>query len=307
NRPTFLLLHGWPSSSYDWRHQIKSLSAAGYGVLVPDLLGYGDTDKQIDVYEYTFKKMVFHLVKMFENEGLTSVIGVGHDWYGTLPKPLHEKSLNQHRKGDLGSWGALPITTQNTYSINELTTQMYGYPTLGFWYFCNEDDVGKIADDHADSLTALLYAEDPDIVKTDLCPVGKMKEWITSDKLTPIANWLTEEEIKTHDAILKAGGYNAPFKWLVVVKYRMNADDDAVIPFEQQVLSFPVMFIGGEKDYVTHSETVLYSLEMGQKYGVLPNAEAKIISGSTHWVPLDSPQELHDALVHMAKRVAKTA
>lgn len=43
-KPTFLLLHGFPSANYEWRHQIKFLSSRGFGVLAPDLLGYGDTD-----------------------------------------------------------------------------------------------------------------------------------------------------------------------------------------------------------------------------------------------------------------------
>ena len=47
DKPTLLLLHGYPSSSFDWRHQIASLPKAGFGVIVPDLLGYGDTDSQL--------------------------------------------------------------------------------------------------------------------------------------------------------------------------------------------------------------------------------------------------------------------
>ena len=49
SNPTFLLLHGFPSSVYDWRKQITSLSEAGYGILAPDLLGYGETDHPDDV------------------------------------------------------------------------------------------------------------------------------------------------------------------------------------------------------------------------------------------------------------------
>ena len=41
-KATFLLLHGFPSGSYDWRHQVKALSERGFGLLVPDLLGYGE-------------------------------------------------------------------------------------------------------------------------------------------------------------------------------------------------------------------------------------------------------------------------
>lgn len=80
SKPTFLLLHGFPSCSYDWRHQIYALAAKGFGVLVPDLLGYGDTDSPADVEAYSFKRMCDHLAEIVANEGIKKVIGVGHDW-----------------------------------------------------------------------------------------------------------------------------------------------------------------------------------------------------------------------------------
>jgi soluble epoxide hydrolase / lipid-phosphate phosphatase len=80
SKPTFLLLHGWPSSSYDWRHQIKGLTGHGYGVLVPDMLGYGDTDSPSEWEAYSFRRMSGHVNEILEHEGLGKVIGVGHDW-----------------------------------------------------------------------------------------------------------------------------------------------------------------------------------------------------------------------------------
>ena len=79
-KPTFLLLHGYPSSSYDWRHQISSLSAAGFGVIAPDLLGYGDTDKPQDVAFYRLKSMSLHMAEILDLEGVSRCIAVGHDW-----------------------------------------------------------------------------------------------------------------------------------------------------------------------------------------------------------------------------------
>ena len=79
-KPTFLLLHGYPSSCYDWRHQISSLSAAGFGVIAPDLLGYGDTDKPQDVACYRLKSMSLHMAEILDLEGVSRCIAVGHDW-----------------------------------------------------------------------------------------------------------------------------------------------------------------------------------------------------------------------------------
>lgn len=79
-KPNFLLLHGYPSSSYDWRHQIRALQSAGYGVLAPDLLGYGDTDKPEDVEAYRMKSMSDHMVELLDIENVRRCIAVGHDW-----------------------------------------------------------------------------------------------------------------------------------------------------------------------------------------------------------------------------------
>lgn len=85
SKHTFLLLHGFPSSSYDWRHQIASLTQLGHGVIVPDLLGYGDTDAPAEVDRYRFKTMAGHVDEMLEREGVPAVIGVSHDWFVRTP------------------------------------------------------------------------------------------------------------------------------------------------------------------------------------------------------------------------------
>ena len=40
-----LLLHGWPDSSYLWRHQIPFLVANGFRAIAPDLRGFGRSDR----------------------------------------------------------------------------------------------------------------------------------------------------------------------------------------------------------------------------------------------------------------------
>jgi haloacetate dehalogenase len=48
--PPVILLHGFPETSYAWRHQIPELSRH-YTVIAPDLRGYGATDKPATGYE----------------------------------------------------------------------------------------------------------------------------------------------------------------------------------------------------------------------------------------------------------------
>ena len=45
-----VLLHGFPETSYAWRHQIPEL-AKKFRVIAPDLRGYGETDKPATGYD----------------------------------------------------------------------------------------------------------------------------------------------------------------------------------------------------------------------------------------------------------------
>ena len=80
NQIYFLFLHGFPSSSYDWRYQIQHFSQQGYGIIAPDLLGYGRTSKPLDIHAYKAKSMIDDIVEILRYEGVETVIGVGHDW-----------------------------------------------------------------------------------------------------------------------------------------------------------------------------------------------------------------------------------
>lgn len=79
-QPTLLFLHGFPSTSYDWRHQVAFFQPRGYGILVPDLLGYGGTDKPDAPEEYAISRIVRDLVDVLDAEGIEKVVSIGHDW-----------------------------------------------------------------------------------------------------------------------------------------------------------------------------------------------------------------------------------
>lgn len=83
DKPYILFLHGFPSSSYDWRRQISFFSELGYGVIAPDLLGYGGTDKPSDVGAYKLKSISEDVTSILDIEKTGKVYGVGHDWFAT--------------------------------------------------------------------------------------------------------------------------------------------------------------------------------------------------------------------------------
>jgi pimeloyl-ACP methyl ester carboxylesterase len=75
-----LLLHGFPDSGYLWRNQVPALLAAGYQTIVPDLRGFGDSDKPQDKESYSADKLLGDVTGILDHVGVDRVHVVSHDW-----------------------------------------------------------------------------------------------------------------------------------------------------------------------------------------------------------------------------------
>ncbi|MEU2490971.1 alpha/beta fold hydrolase [Streptomyces sp. NPDC007883] len=77
--PPVVLLHGFPDSGRVWRHQVPALAAAGYRVIVPDLRGYGRTDKPAAVAAYGIQILVRDVLAVLSDAGADRAHVVGHE------------------------------------------------------------------------------------------------------------------------------------------------------------------------------------------------------------------------------------
>lgn len=80
SKPTLLFLHGFPSSSRDWKPLIDFFQPQGYRIIAPDLLGYGGTDKPIDTDAFRMKFMTADIIEVLDAEKAENVVAIGHDW-----------------------------------------------------------------------------------------------------------------------------------------------------------------------------------------------------------------------------------
>ncbi len=75
-----VLLHGFPDSGRLWRHQVPALRDAGFQVIVPDLRGYGRSDKPGAVEAYRMHLLVGDVLAVLDHAGVSAAHVVGHDW-----------------------------------------------------------------------------------------------------------------------------------------------------------------------------------------------------------------------------------
>jgi haloalkane dehalogenase len=76
-----LCVHGWPQSSYMWRHLQPALASAGRRVVAPDLPGFGDSPPDPSG---TFERHVEALERFRQRVGLDRVALVVHDTGGLI-------------------------------------------------------------------------------------------------------------------------------------------------------------------------------------------------------------------------------
>jgi haloalkane dehalogenase/tRNA(adenine34) deaminase len=81
---TFLCLHGQPTWSYLYRRMIAVFTTAGHRVVVPDLLGFGRSDKPTGEAVYTFDFHRNSLLAFIEALDLRNIVLVVQDWGGLI-------------------------------------------------------------------------------------------------------------------------------------------------------------------------------------------------------------------------------
>jgi haloalkane dehalogenase len=101
-----LLMHGEPSWSFLYRFMIPGLVAAGHRVIVPDLPGFGRSDKPSLKEDYTFDRMVQWMsAAMFDVLDLHDITFFGQDWGGLIGLRLVAADPDRYARVAVGNTG----------------------------------------------------------------------------------------------------------------------------------------------------------------------------------------------------------
>lgn len=177
--PTLLLLHGYPASRYFWHHQIQPLAEAGYGIIAPDGLGYGDSSKPTDIEAYRMKDLAGHMVQILDAENLQNVVGVGHDWgSGVLSRSV---VFHPERFSKLVFMAVGYVPPGLFFDVDAINAQVLneaGYTNFGYWYFFNSYDAAGLMSDNVSkppppppiSRNRILINTYPTILISHHCP-----------------------------------------------------------------------------------------------------------------------------------------
>ena len=81
--PPVFMMHGFPESHRTWRGVVPLLSSE-LRLVMPDLRGFGDSDRPQDVRDYATDKLIADIFALADALDIDRFALVGHDWGGAI-------------------------------------------------------------------------------------------------------------------------------------------------------------------------------------------------------------------------------
>src|SRR3990172_4393807 len=103
--------HGEPSWAYLYRKMIPIIADAGHRVIVPDLIGFGRSDKPSEKSDYTFQRHVDLLTSFVDQLDLRDVTMFGQDWGSLIGLRVAAENPDRFARIVIGN-GGLPTGDQ---------------------------------------------------------------------------------------------------------------------------------------------------------------------------------------------------
>jgi pimeloyl-ACP methyl ester carboxylesterase len=121
---TILLIHGFPETSYQFRHVITPLSQAGYRVIAPDYRGAGQSSKPLIGYTKTQMAEDLHILIQLHLSIKDKVHIVGHDIGGMIAFTYASRYAS-----DVASviWGECPLPGTSSYEEVKATPALFHF------------------------------------------------------------------------------------------------------------------------------------------------------------------------------------
>lgn len=281
-KSTLLFLHGFPSTSYEWRKQLPHFEALGYGVVAPDLLGAGGTAKPADVQAFRHAAMAQDIIDVLDALGLARVVGVAQDWGSVLLSQLAVR--HQGRFSGFVWLGLGYLPAQPVLPLAE------GQTPPGYWGLFTRPDAAELIEKNVDSFIQLVYPKDPSCWLTWFFQDGKAAECVEKGILLGRAEWLSDEEYDALKANFLSNGLKSPLMWYVSEVAGVNREDILNIPAEALRLNVPVLYVGASKDVICLESATVE--QMGKYAETLQTASLP----AGHWLQVEQADELNKIL-----------
>jgi len=292
--PLCILVHGWPESWYSWRHQIEPLVSAGFRVCVPDVRGYGGSDKPASIEAYAMKVMTADVVGLIDALGATEAILIGHDWGA----PIVWTTAIEHRARVRAVVGmSVPYLGRPAAPLTEIFRNLFKDRFFYQLYFQQPDVAEReLEADVRTALRKIYFGCSGDASPAEQSafsakpPSSGLLDGLTDPEAFPA--WLSEADLDYYTAEFERSGFRGPIN-----RYRNAERDWAELPeLASELVTQPALFVAGTRDPVLRFARGRNLADLMDPY--FTDLRAKVlIEGAGHWVQQERPREVNAALL----------
>ncbi|TFK21820.1 alpha/beta-hydrolase [Coprinopsis marcescibilis] len=290
-KPTLLFVHGFASFSAHWMHQIKFFEAEGYGLVVPDMLGYGGTSCPLELEAYGYTLQARDLIDILDAEHLkTNVIAVGHGWGSSTVTRLGNLYQDRFLGFAFCLVGYMPPNTMFTYQqTREAWARASGYDQVGYWSFLASPRAPELLRQHAKSFWDMAWPKEPS-VHSFIKPEGSLEKFLEWNGSAPRAKYISDADAKTTEALFAKRGWWGPLAHFRLEVTGAIREDGRKVPLQNYTIYRPVLFVEVSK----HQEIIPDVVRM-PNFRYCPNHTKKVLETGP-WAFLEAPQEFNIAL-----------
>ncbi|KAI0881872.1 epoxide hydrolase [Annulohypoxylon maeteangense] len=291
---TALLVHGWPDLGFAWRFQVPYLTSLGLQVIVPDMLGYGQTSAPEPVEEYTMKKMTAHLAAIVKEVTDQPIILGGHDWGGFFVWRMYAYYPELIRAIFSLCVPYMPPSPVKL-TLEDVVSKM---PNFQYQLQLASGEAETILNKSPENIRAfmngLLGGTTP-----EGAPVMKIEVGVIEENLKNVspATTVSKEVIDFYVQEHSRNGFHGPCNW-----YRtrtLNADDDLELAKRPDPrVTIPAMLVMAEKDAALPPR-----LAEGQDKLFTAGLKSEVVSNAGHWVMIEAPEAVNKHIGDFVKSV----
>ncbi|EGR51307.1 uncharacterized protein TRIREDRAFT_57045 [Trichoderma reesei QM6a] len=294
-KPTAFLLHGWPDHAPLWEDLATNhIIPKGYGVIIPDCLGFGDSSKPTRPEDFHSVGLTGDLRDILDAENVDQVVVSGHDSGAGLAHRFY--AYHPERCSGLFIFNvAASPQPQRPFSLEEwasMSMESMGYFPAWYWYlFCDPLLGPSLLNQHAESLFTALHAE-PKAWMTTLCAEDGLKAWLKQDKKGPVQQYATDEMRLRFIKRMTRDGFESPLCYYRSKRDGRFDEQDSRLPADRYKIKVPYLFVAGTQDVVCRPEAI----ETVEKLGLVPQLTVRQVDAG-HWCMLAKPDEVGKLVV----------
>ena len=249
---TILLIHGFPETSYQFRHVTRPLAQAGYRVIAPDYRGAGYSSHPRDGYTKEVLSQDLHRLVTEHLHVKDPIHVVGHDIGGMI---AHAYVAQFPKDVASVAWGECPLPGTTRYEEIKHTAPM--------WHF--------------------NFHSQPDL--PEALVVGREKIYIKHfyDRLAQRPSAFTNEDLEHYATQFSApGALRCGFN--VYREFETDKVHNQSWLSQSGKIKVKNMILNGEKSKLAEGATEM----AGEMYD---NVIEGLVEGSGHWIAEENPQD----------------